>query len=238
MKDGATEEEEVAKVRKQVVTAALPNVVFDGWSDRTLADAVIESGVDPAISRLAFPRGGIDLVLAFHYDRDDALFEHLSHAEMGGMRFRDKIAYAVMQRLMLVAPEREAVRRAASMLALPNYAPDAARAIWHTADTIWNALGDTSSDYNWYTKRTTLSAVYSSSALYWLGDETSDFSSTREFVNRRIDNVMQFEEVKAKLKANPVASRLMEAPRRVLDRVRAPVDSAPNDLPGSVKSDT
>lgn len=237
MKHEASENEQVAEIRKSVVAAALPNVVFDGWSDRTLAQAVEDAGVDASIARVAFPRGGLDLALAFHYERDEALAADLASTDLGGMRFRDRIAFAIMRRLQLVADEREAVRRAASLFALPTHAPDAARAIWHTADTIWTALGDTSRDYNWYTKRTTLSAVYSSAALYWLGDESSDLSATREFVHRRIDNVMQFEDVKAKIRANPVAARLMQGPRRVLDRVRAPADTAPEDLPGSVHSE-
>ncbi len=237
MNDRITEDEDVSAIRERVLAAALPEVVFDGWSDRTLAQAVEEAGVDPAVARVAFPRGGVDLALAFHFERDAALAADLASADLNGMRFRDKIAHAVMRRLQLVAREREAVRRAASLLALPNHAPDAARAIWHTADTIWTALGDTSRDYNWYTKRTTLAAVYSSAVLYWLGDETQDFSATRDFIHRRIDNVMQFEEVKAKLRANPVAARLMAGPFRVLDRVRAPADTARDDLPGAVHSE-
>ena len=156
----------------------------------------------------------------------------LEAGDLGGMRFRDRIAYAIMRRLELVADDREAVRRGAALFALPIHSADGARAIWHTADTIWNALGDESRDYNWYTKRTTLSAVYSSCALYWLGDSTPGFSATREFVDRRIDDVMRFEDVKAKLRKNPVAAALMKGPQRLLDRVRAPDDTAASDLPG------
>ena len=108
-----------------------------------------------------------------------------------------------MRRLELVAGDREAVRRGVALFALPHHAADGARAIWHTADTIWTALGDDSRDFNWYSKRTTLSAVYSSALLYWLGDETPGASATREFVGRRIDNVMQIEEVKARIREQP-----------------------------------
>ncbi|WP_111429839.1 COQ9 family protein [Rhodobacteraceae bacterium DSL-40] len=231
----ASEDIEVTATRQAVLAAALPHVVFDGWSDATLAQAVEDSGSNPAVARVAFPRGGIDLALAFHHARDAELAAELAEAELAGMRFRDKVAYAIMRRLELVAREREEVRRAAALFALPHHAPDAARALWHTADTIWNALGDSSQDFNWYTKRATLSAVYSASVLYWLGDETSDFSATREFVGRRIDNVMQFEEVKARLRKNPLASALMRGPMRILDRVKPPADTAPPDLPGSLR---
>ncbi len=233
-----TGDERTAEIRDAVVAAALPHVAFDGWSDRSLAQAVTEAGVDAGLARLAFPRGGVDLALAFHYERDRALAADLASADLGGMRFRDRIAHAVMRRLELVAGEREAVRRGAAFFALPQHGLDGARAIWHTADTIWTALGDESRDFNWYSKRTTLSAVYSSALLYWLGDETPGASATREFVQRRIDNVMQFEQVKARARKNPVAAAMLKGPQRLLDRVRAPGDTAPSDLPGSLRSRT
>lgn len=226
------EQDHLDATRKSVVAAALPHVAFDGWTDRTLALAVEDAGVDAALARLAFPRGGVDLALAYHYQKDAELAERLGDADLLGLRFRDRVAHAIAVRLELVAGDREAVRRGAALFALPNHAADGARAIWHTADTIWKALGDTSTDYNWYTKRTTLSAVYSSCLLYWLGDESPNFSNTREFIQRRIDNVMTFEDVKARIAKNPVAAAMLKGPQRLLDRIKAPDDSAASGLSG------
>ena len=198
-----------------------------------LAHAVEDAGVDPGLSRLAFPRGGVDLALAYHNERDAALAGDLAHADLLGLRFRDRIAYAVMRRLELVQTEREAVRRGVALFALPHHAADGARAIWHTADTIWNALGDTSRDFAWYTKRTTLSAVYSSALLYWLGDESPSASATREFVARRIDNVMQIEQVKAKLRDNRSPPPCSRARRRSLTGSGPPGILPPPISPGS-----
>lgn len=230
------EEDHLAATRNAVIAAALPHVPFDGWSDRALAAAVADAGVDPGLSRLAFPRGGIDLALAFHNARDAQLAADLASSDLLGLRFRDRIAWAVVHRLELVAADREAVRRGATLFALPIHAADGARAIWHTADTIWTALGDTAQDVSWYTKRATLAAVYSSALLYWLGDETPGFTATREFVARRIGDVMRIEGVKAKVRANPVAAAMLRVPASLLERVRAPRPGAPADLPGSLRS--
>ncbi len=230
--ESRTEEDHIEATRRAVVEAALPHVAFDGWSDRALARAVEDAGVDPGLSRLAFPRGGVDLALAWHGAGDAALARDLAGADLAGLRFRDRIAYAIIRRLELVADNREAVRRGAALFALPTHSADGARAIWRTADTIWTALGDESRDYNWYTKRTTLSAVYSSSVLYWLGDESPGFTATREFIDRRIDDVMRIEDLKAMLRKNPVTSALMKGPSRILDRVKAPDDTRGYDLPG------
>ncbi|WP_112322374.1 COQ9 family protein [Oceanibium sediminis] len=224
----------VEEVRARVVEAALPNVAFDGWSDRTLAEAVEDAGVDPGLARLAFPRGAIDLALAFHYLNDAALGDAMEAGDLNSLRYSDRVARAIELRLELIAPHREAVRRAVAMFALPHHAPDGARAIWHTADTIWTALGDTSDDVNWYTKRATLSGVYSASVLFWLGDESEDMSATRAFIARRIGDVMQIEKAKARLRENPLGRAFMAGPGRLFDKVRAP-GPARDDMPGRWK---
>jgi ubiquinone biosynthesis protein COQ9 len=231
--ESRSEHDHLQAARAAVIAAALPHVAFDGWSERTLAEAIAESGVDRGLARLAFPRGGVDLALTYHRMRDADLATDLAAADLHGLRFRDRVAYAIMRRLELIAGEREAVRRGAALFALPHHAIDGAGAIWHTSDTIWKALGDKSHDFNWYTKRMTLGAVYSAALLYWLGDETPGASATREFIGRRIDDVMKFEELKAKVRGNPVAGALLRVPQALLDRIHPPADTPPSDMPGS-----
>ena len=78
----------------------------------------------------------------------------------------------------------------------------------------------------------TLSGVYSSVVLYWLGDTSDDDAATWEFLDRRIANVMQFEKTKAQLRKNPLVKSFMDGPGRVLDNIRAPVGARPEGFPG------
>ena len=232
-KSEKTEADHIAETRIKVLKSALPHVVFDGWSDETLTAAIADSGVDAGLAALAFPRGAIDLALAFHYDGDRRLAEAMAAADMSDMRYSEKIANGVRLRLELAAEDREAVRRGAALFALPNHASDGAKAIWNTADTIWNALGDTSTDVNWYTKRATLSAVYSSAVLFWLGDESGG-EATKDFIDRRIVNVMQFEKFKATMRGNSLVQAFMAGPGKILDKVAAPGEG-PTGFPGSIR---
>jgi len=217
-----TEEDHLSETRARLLAAALPDVCFDGWSEKTLELATAASGVDQGLARLAFPRGGVDLALYFHYQGDDRLAEEMATAPLSGMKIRERVAFGVRRRLELVAGEREAVRRGVALLALPIYAADSARAIWHTADVIWKGLGDASTDYNWYTKRAILSGVYSSTVLYWLGDESEGFSDTWAFLDRRIEDVMRFEKAKAKVRASKTAQAILSGPAKFLERLKAP----------------
>lgn len=214
----------------RLLDAALPHVPFDGWSQAALDAALTDTGTGPALGRAVFPRGAVDLALAYHRRGDDAMAERIAAApDMATLRFRDRIAAAVRFRLDAVE-DKELVRRGLTLFALPQHAADGSRALWQTADRIWTALGDTSDDINWYTKRATLSAVYSTTVLYWLGDTSDGHQATREFLDRRIDNVMQFEKIKAKARESRAFSTVFALPLALAAKVRAP--SARSDFPG------
>jgi ubiquinone biosynthesis protein COQ9 len=215
-------------MQEAVLQAAMAHVPFDGWSEATLEAAADDSGVAPALARALFPRGGVDLALAYHRAGDRAMVQALAAEDLGALRFRDRVARAVLLRLLLA--DRELVRRGAALFALPHHAADGAKAIWGTADAIWVALGDTSDDINWYSKRASLSAVYGSTVLFWLGDTSTDQQATRAFLERRIEGVMRFEKAKAAFAENPLGKALINGPFKVLERIRAP--KMPDDLPG------
>ena len=213
-----------------LLDAALMHVPFDGWSDAALGAALEDTGLDTTAAKAVFPRGAVDMALAYHARGDAQMLAALQAADLGDMRFRDRVAYAVRLRLEVVE-DKELVRRGMTLFALPPYAADGARALWQTADHIWQALGDTSQDVNWYTKRATLSAVYSATVLFWLGDTSEGDAATWAFLDRRIDNVMQIETLKAKARANPAVSRLLQGPLGLLGRIRAP-GQAGHAMPG------
>ncbi len=230
MVDKRSESEHIALAQAKILSAALPHVRFDGWQ-LALSAGIRETGVDAGLAALAFPRGAVDLALAFHRQADAQLAEESIDPDM---RYRDRVAFLIRRRLELAAKNREAVRKGATLFALPQHAADGAKAIWETADTIWTALGDTSRDVNWYTKRATLSAVYSACLLFWLGDESDGFTDTTAFIDRRIENVMQFEKAKAQFRESRLGKAFADGPGRWINKIKAP-DGPPEDLPGHVK---
>lgn len=209
-------------LKDRLLDAVLVQVPFDGWSDAALRMAAQDVGVDVETARALFPRGGVDLALAFHDRADRQLAEELAAGSLSHLRYSERIAHAVRRRLELVAPHKEAVRRAAALFALPIHAVDGARAIWHTADVIWNGLGDRAEDYNWYTKRASLAGVISATILYWLGDNSENSERTWAFLDRRIGEVMRVEEMKARLRRNPISRLAFAGPRAILSCIRPP----------------
>jgi ubiquinone biosynthesis protein COQ9 len=184
--------------RGDIIEAILSHVPFDGWSDDAIKRAADDLRLTHGYINLAFPKGIPDMIGFFLEGLDRKLITDLKFHNLGKMRIRDKITTAIRVRLELNEPYREAVHRTVTWLAVPLNAYLGAKLLWRTADVMWRMAGDTATDYNHYTKRGILSGVYSSTLLYWLNDVSEGYEDTWAFLDRRIENVMQFEKVKAK----------------------------------------
>ncbi|HEX3422110.1 MAG TPA: COQ9 family protein [Sphingomicrobium sp.] len=185
------------RLRRQLALAVGENAVFDGWTRRAVVSAARQLGIDPIQARLAMPKSQTGLIDLFIKEVDRDLEAHFTPERLSKLKVREKIRSLVWRRLEIMAPAREAVRRALAILALPQNIPLAFRTSWRTADLMWRIAGDTSTDFNHYTKRLTLGAVYGSTLLIWLDDKSEGWSETAAFLERRIEDVMKVEKIKA-----------------------------------------
>lgn len=196
---GGNSDRDSEREKTQILLAALPHVPFDGWTQAVIDAGVADAGLDPDLSWRAFPGGPADLVEFFSRYADHKMVEVLENTSLEDMRIRDRIAEAVRVRLDLLAGHREAVRRALAFLALPAHTALGVSCMARTVDEIWRAVGDTATDFNFYTKRGLLAGVYGATLLAWLDDETEDFSETWAFLDRRIGDVMEIQKARGRL---------------------------------------
>ncbi len=203
-------------LRRRIFEAALPDVAFDGWTDEVLARAARKLKLDDDAVDEAFPKGPVSMAEYFGAWADERMLEKLNPKKLAEMRIRDRVAFCVRTRLELLAPHRQALSSALAFLAMPPRNLLLPKMVWRTADTIWRACGDTSTDYNHYTKRLLLSGVQTSTALYWLNDKSDGFEKTWTFLGRRIDDVMKIGGAIGKLKsgAEKVKDKAKTAARR------------------------
>ncbi|MGL4312366.1 MAG: COQ9 family protein [Sphingomonas sp.] len=185
------------EIRAGLAPLIAANAAFDGWSDAALLTAADQAGVDPDVARLAFNSGAVGMIDAWFAHVDAAMARALPPETLATMKVRQKIAALVEARLAVLADRREALRRALALLAMPQNAAHAATLGWRAADLMWRAAGDTATDYNHYTKRALLMAIYAATITVFLDDESDDWADTRAFLARRIEAIMRFEKAKA-----------------------------------------
>jgi ubiquinone biosynthesis protein COQ9 len=217
MTDAVPDERTLDDLRAALAPVIARHAAFDGWNHAARAAAAAELGIPAGRAALAFPGGAVDMIDAWFTSLDEAMAAAVPAERIAAMTIRQRITALVMARLEAAAPEREALRRALSILLLPRNAARAARLGWRAADRIWHLAGDTATDLNHYTKRATLAGVYAATALVFLDDASEDFADTRAFLARRIDGVMRFEKLKASLRPDPDHGF---SPARFLGRLR------------------
>ena len=207
------------EIRLALAPAVGRNAAFDGWTGAAVDLAADEFGIDRDVAGLAFKDGAMALIDAWIDSIDIELAERLPPEKLNAMKIRQRITALLATRMEIMAPDRESLRRAMAIMAMPQNLARAAKIGWRSMDRMWRMAGDTASDFNHYTKRLTLSAVYGSLLTVFVNDESEDFADSRAFLDRRIDNVMQFEKVKAQAKAR---REFVPSLSRFIGRLRYP----------------
>jgi len=205
-----------ASLRDRLADAAASEASFDGWTRAALASAARGLDLAPGEAERLFPGGPLDVLTYLSRRSDQRTVADMEKEGVIALKIRDRIKAAVRIRLERHAGQRESARRALSLLSLPFNAPLALKLLYGTVDAMWYAAGDTSTDFNFYTKRATLAGVYSSTLLYWLNDRSADSEATWAFLDRRIDDVMRIEKLKGQVRSwtNPKRAAARPAARR------------------------
>jgi ubiquinone biosynthesis protein COQ9 len=197
-----------------LLLALLPEVPFDGWTRAAMRAAASRAGLDESEVDALFPKGPRDMVAWFSRWADRQTLAELARHRRA--RTSERVAAGVKTRLGILLPHREAVRRSLSLMALPQNVPLGAKLLYETVDTLWYAAGDTSTDFNFYTKRGLLAGVYAATTLYWLDDRSPGAAATEEFLARRLAEVLAIPRLKNAVTRIPNPFRILRAARALL----------------------
>ena len=206
-------------LRLQLAPAIADAAAFDGWSEAAVRDAAAAVGMNPEAALFAFSGGAMQMIEAWVRGVDVAMQAALPADQIATLKIRERIRTLVQFRLDAIAHQKEALRRALAIMAMPQNAPRTLALGWSSADVMWRLAGDTATDYNHYTKRLTLGSIYAATLAVYVGDSSEDHADTKAFLDRRIEGIMKFEKAKAQL-LRPRDE--MFSPARLLGRLRYP----------------
>ena len=175
----------------EILRASMPHVPFDGWGEAALLAGANDCGHDAEVARTAFPRGATDAIALHSRLADQSMVDAFLELSERPEKVHLTIRQLVLLRLEIAQPDKDAIRRAVSVLAMPVNAKLSAKLLYETVDAMWRAAGQRDTDFSFYTKRGTLGAVYSATMLAWLADNSNNLNKTAGFLDRRLANVAQ-----------------------------------------------
>ena len=212
-------EDTLDALRIELAPALADAAAFDGWTPLAVRNAAAATGANPDTAQYAFAGGAMAMIEAWVHGVDAAMSAALPGEQLAALKIRERIRTLVQFRLDAVVHQKEALRRALAVMAMPQNVLRALQLGWHSADAMWRLAGDTATDYNHYTKRLTLGSIYAATLAVYVDDTSAEHEQTKAFLDRRIEGIMKFEKAKARL-LRPRDEQF--SPARLLGRLRYP----------------
>ena len=192
------------QIKINLVRAMLTHVPFDGWTWEAMEQGAIDIGFEKKLpsyerSRIfkdLFKNGSIDFIDIFSEMIDLEVKENYDLIDPKPERVPEKVKKIIMTRLNLCQKYKEAVRSSISLTAIPINAKISLNILYRTCNSIWRIAGDKSTDFSFYTRRISLAAVYTSTLLFWLNDDSNKNVETEFFLDRRLKDISNISNLK------------------------------------------
>ncbi len=192
------------QIKFDLINAMLPHVPFDGWSFDAMEQGAGDIGFEQKknidarmdIYKDLFKNGSIDFIEIFSAIIDMEVKNNYEILDPKPQRVTEKVKKIILMRLSLCQKHKEAVRSSIPITALPKNSKKSLVLLYRTCNIIWRMIGDKSNDFSFYTKRFSLAAIYSSTLLFWLNDNSRDREETSLFLDRRLNDISKIPNLK------------------------------------------
>lgn len=188
--------------KKLVLDKFIDNVSFDGWSQKNLDNSIQALDLQENYRILLFPDGIVGLTDYFVAENNKAFNNSINAEEIQKLRFTDKVIYLIHARINhyhKVLGGAEGFKNFISYCSSHNILNSIGN-ILKSADEIWYRVGDKSTDFSYYTKRASLSFIYTTAALYSIDDNSLNLEETNNFIKARVAELLKFNKLKQKVK--------------------------------------
>lgn len=184
-------------LRQKFLNEVKSEVPFYGWTKEMLFSVETKLKLDKNYHVLLFPGDLKEIVTEYEKELDEYMIKSFNKKyAKKKMRVRDKVKEAVKIRLKGHNKETKILLSKLNQFYFDfNNFGLAYKNFWRTVDKIWYLAGDKATDFNYYTKRGLLFAVYKSTFLYYINTDSEEESWV--FLEKRIENVMKIGSVKS-----------------------------------------
>jgi ubiquinone biosynthesis protein COQ9 len=179
--------ENIKQLKNDVLFSIIEILPYEAFDINIISKACKNIGLQSEYASLLFPNGRAEFLEVFRDYIDAIMVERIKNelSEVKSITSRIfeslKIRFEILDKYKIIIPKMIAFYSMPwNHLKLYPYT-------WKSMNLIWRTAGnDKSTDFNYYTKRGLLTGVYWATLLYWLSDDSTNYKSTHDFLNRKL----------------------------------------------------
>lgn len=179
--------ENIKKLKNKILFSTIEILPYEAFDINIISKACKNIDLKSQYADLLFPNGRIDFLELFQSHIDEIMVKRIKNELNEVESITARIFESLKIRLEILAKYKSIIPKIISFYYMPWNQPKLYRYTWKSINLIWRIAGnDKSTDFNYYTKRGLLIGVYWSTVLYWLSDESTNYKSTYDFLNREL----------------------------------------------------
>ena len=186
------------KKRLEVLKFAKIFISEKGFSKNSLESISKKYGLDINETELLFPEGNIDLIKFTLEQLDNELEEYCRKIDLIRLPVHKRIKKVLLSKIFLMNKNKLFYRSIFFNLLIPKKKFSLSSQLYNSVDQIWFIAGDSSTDFNFYTKRLILSVIYSRIMLFFFNN--NNLQELEDILDESLQRVSKIPEIKSKLK--------------------------------------
>jgi len=186
------------KKRLEVLKFAKIFVSEKGLTKNSLENISKRYGIDINETELLFPEGNIDLIQFTLEQLNKELEEYCRKIDLIRLPVHKRIKKVLLSKISIMNKNKLFYRSIFLNLLLPKKNFSLSSQLYNSVDQIWFIAGDSSTDFNFYTKRLILSVIYSRIMLYFFNNNNQE--ELENILDDSLQKVSKIPEIKSKFK--------------------------------------
>lgn len=186
------------KKRLKILNFAKIFVSKNGFTQNILANISKKYGLDINETELLFPEGNNDLIKFALEQLNSELEEYCRKIDLIRLPTHKRIKKVLLSKVALMNKNKLFYRSIFLNLLIPKKNFSLSSQLYNSVDQIWFIAGDSSTDFNFYTKRLILSIIYSRVMLFFFNNNNQE--ELENILDESLQRVSKIPEIKSKLK--------------------------------------
>ena len=184
--------------RKKILKDIKTLVIKDGWNDQLFFNYSKISNFSNEEINALFPEGYKTLIDMYLEEINLKMTKNSEKINLIRLRTHERVRELVKLRLNIMLKEKKLVKKTFIHLLLPFNHKIAYKNLYRTVDQIWFLAGDSSTDFNFYSKRLILATIYTSTISHFINND--NYEETINFLEKNLKKVSLIPKFKDKTK--------------------------------------